>query len=157
VNHRKVTEEERRIREATEFFEELSRLMDKRLFRMRQWHISIIGTYPDEVVDQRLSEYRDVLYEWNDSVNRHLAMLEIYFSKELRHEFDNDVGDNFVRAGVALEKLFGSHGTPQNESKSVKNQLADLGDKVYGFNLNLLQEIKEMRSLSIRGILLTKS
>jgi hypothetical protein len=58
-------------------FDEISRLMDKRLYRLRlvYWRLKSghDGTgWPAETAE-RFEEYRQVLYEWNDSINRNLA------------------------------------------------------------------------------------
>ena len=47
---------------ATKLFDEISRLMDQRLYRMRQLHWKLKQKAPRELIDEHMQRYRDVLY-----------------------------------------------------------------------------------------------
>src|ERR1700722_2241688 len=70
--------------EASKVFDEVSRLMDKRLYRMMKLHWTLKRGASEEDVKQHLQEYREVLYEWNDALNRNLALTEAYFGPKIR-------------------------------------------------------------------------
>ena len=54
--------------------------MDKSLFRMRRLH-DVFGGYIDAAdYQQRLSDYRNVLIEWNDNLNRYRALYVFSFN-----------------------------------------------------------------------------
>src|SRR3954471_8721782 len=72
---------DKRLSIAREVYQEVSRLMDKRLFRSKQLHVWI-RRGDSERIKLSIENYRQVIFEWNDSINRNLAMLEIYFGKE---------------------------------------------------------------------------
>jgi hypothetical protein len=67
-----IAEQERK--EAVQIFDEISRLMDKRLYRLRLVYWSLKEESDpgkrSPAAEERWKEYRQVLYEWNDSVNR---------------------------------------------------------------------------------------
>src|SRR5215831_18413304 len=52
----------------------------------------------------RFKDYRKILYEWNDSINRNLALLQHYFKPGMRHRMDNEVGGTFVEFGRVIEQ-----------------------------------------------------
>ena len=72
-------EEERRVAET--IFLEISQLMDRRLFRMRQflWALNRDDT---NRIAEKLEDYREVLYDWNDNNNKNLSQIEQYFGPE---------------------------------------------------------------------------
>src|SRR5689334_9785269 len=85
---------------SVEIFEEVSRLLDKRLYRLRLLYWSLpVGSslgVRSELADQRMTDYRTVLYDWNDGINRNLALIQQYFGDDARYEFDNVIGIHFV-------------------------------------------------------------
>ena len=65
--------------QALQVFDEISRLMDKRLYRLRlvYWSLQAEDRQPEHtrLATTRFKDYRKVLYEWNDNINRNLALL----------------------------------------------------------------------------------
>src|SRR5262249_48773902 len=59
---------------AAAFFDEVSGLLDRRLYRMRRltWSLKreTAATRASGGTTPELNEYREVLYEWNDRLNR---------------------------------------------------------------------------------------
>jgi hypothetical protein len=96
-----LREKEREV--ARSVFEEVSRLMDKRLYRMLQvgWSLSPDDA-DDETLRTRWSDYRSVLYEWNDSLNRTLALTLRYFGSRVLEELECNVAELFAGANQEL-------------------------------------------------------
>jgi hypothetical protein len=67
------------ISRSVQVFENISQLMDKRLFRMRRLHDVFNGNIDSDQYPQRLADYRNVLIEWNDNVNRYRALYAVSF------------------------------------------------------------------------------
>lgn len=130
--------------EARAVFNEVSRLMDRRLFRLKQFQMWTTRG-DDERISVALSDYRGTVFDWNDSINRNLAMLQIYFGTEIREQFDYGVGKSFVDAGAKVEKIY------RNKLK-IDEALTDdasalierLHRDVYEYNLVLLRRLNEM-------------
>ena len=133
---------EKELEEAQAVFEEVSRLLDRRLYRTRQllWAID----RKPEVRQERLSEYRTVVTEWNDNINRILALLAIHFTDNLRNTVDNQIGAEFVEIGRSIERAI------RNDSKvdaqRLEQRVNQLAAQVYHFNLCLLKEIRTRRN-----------
>ncbi len=115
-------------------FEELSALMDRRLYRMRRLEDALAdASQPQDEVDRLLLDYRAVLYEWNDSLNRNLARVETYFGTALRTYLERHVYEGFKALHQRLvnmrsERIAG--GRPQ----SVTDELQRLSDRIYDLN-----------------------
>lgn len=140
-----VSQNERTIQLSLNIFEEISRLMDKRLYRMRRLYWAINKNQSNDEVENRMNEYREVLYEWNDNINRNLALLQFYFGDDSRDSLDFDVGKMFVDTGAILEKNYRQR-RPDEKLKDIIDSAEDLdilASKVYQFNLNLLGKIKK--------------
>ncbi|MFI6536637.1 hypothetical protein ACIBHY_29595 [Nonomuraea sp. NPDC050547] len=138
--HRVQTRDRDRER-AVMVFEEVSRLLDKRLYRLRLLYWSLAGDTGTRSAksETRMEGYRQVLFEWNDSINRNLALIQQYFGVELRDRFDNRIGADFVTLGKAVEAMWNGRtdGEPIDDTR-----LNTLADKVYAYNLDMLQAIQ---------------
>jgi len=150
--HKWATEAaEKRAETTKQVFEEISRLMDRRLFRINQLELWL-RRQDKARVDIAMQNYRDVLFEWNDSINRHLAMLQIYFGNDIREEFDCDVGARFVEIGSLVEAIYRQFAA-QSEIGSLtppdRERMERLRLDVYRYNLKMLRCIEAQgRALS---------
>jgi hypothetical protein len=135
--------EEKRER-ALQAFDEVSRLLDKRLYRLKLvfWCLPAENGQPSHSppAESRLESYRQVLYEWNDSINRNLALLQHYFGKNMRDRLDYEVGASFVELGRIMEEWWRT-GVPPKSSESLDSQLRKLGNRVYMFNLDMIRAV----------------
>ena len=102
-------QERSRIRQAEleaarDFYEELSRLLDRRLHRMRQldWRLDRPGLRGE--VDEQLSRYREILDDWNGILNRNLALAMSYLGPNARLELEA-LYKSFEVAGTRLESV----------------------------------------------------
>jgi hypothetical protein len=82
-----------------------------------------------------------MLYDWNDSINRNLALLERYFGTAIRNELDRAVGASFVALGNTVENWWKTNTSPGN-IRSFAVRLGELSDLVYGFNLKMIRAIQ---------------
>ena len=114
-NERRKHEEE--SRRASEACDDLSRLLDKRLYRMRRlyWSIAAANRSPEDVeaMEARLDDYNSVLYEWNDRLNANLALLGSHFGTAAR-AYLFDLYERFREVGRKLE--FGVTAVRRRES-----------------------------------------
>jgi hypothetical protein len=132
---------EKELGEAQAVFEEVSRLLDRRLYRTRQLLWSFDRS--SEVREEHLSEYRVVVTEWNDNINRILALLAIHFTAELRNAVDRDIGAEFVAIGRSFEQAIRTESTV--DADKFEQRLNQLAGQIYGFNLRLLKDIQTRR------------
>lgn len=130
---------------ATKIFEEVSSLIDKRLFRMRQLNWRLTSSAADEsVIEQHMKSYRQVLYEWNDNLNRNLALTQMYFGPKIRYDLENTVYEEFATIGKLLESCYRtrkktSAGTVPN---SVEPELNVLRNHIYRLNVRMIALIQ---------------
>ena len=69
-------------KEAIKYFEELSTLMDKRLFFTRQFFWSI--------KDKKKKNLEEVIKQWNEQLNKNIVKVAIYFKNESDYNFNLD-------------------------------------------------------------------
>ena len=136
--------EENRAR-ALQVFDEISRLMDKRLYRLRLAYLSLPtesgASDRSPQADERWRDYQQVLYEWNDSINRNLALLRYHFGSAARERLDKAVGGSFVELGSSLE-AYGRAGKRPDGDK-FEHRLAGLRSLVYNFNIEMIGAIDQ--------------
>ena len=106
-NEAHLKEEE--LKRASEVCESISQLLDKRLYRMRRLYFACQGyaqgSLSKEVLEQRLQDYDEVLYEWNDRLNQNLAQVGTYFGT-LAHAYLNSIYVYFRDTGRELEGAY---------------------------------------------------
>jgi hypothetical protein len=125
------------------FFEDLSRLFDRRLHRMRELDLWLTRSAGTEEVERSLMRYREVVDDWNDNVNRILALAQRYFGPTLRDNLDYGLMARFVEAGRQLEarvREYRDDGEPS--SPPVATALDSLASDVYDLNLELIEAIQ---------------
>src|SRR5713226_3810526 len=88
--------------EATQLLDEISRLLDTRLFKWRQVAWSLERTEPVLKEDSAYGNYRATVYDWNFALNRNRSLLCRYFGAHVGAEFEsimyslNDLHDSVV-------------------------------------------------------------
>jgi hypothetical protein len=102
-------EEERQ--QALKTFEEVSLLLDRRLYRMRRLYWAARreaqGARDEAGLTSAHDDCREVLAEWTDNLNRTLALAETYFGRQTRMMLEDEVYDEFTVAGRDLRKSSG--------------------------------------------------
>ena len=137
---------------ATQLCRELSQIMDRRLYRMWQLNWALFAPELDQSrVDARLDEYRVVLYEWNDSLNRNLAAAEILFGSAARRRLELEILEGFREVGAKLELRYRELRQPQPSrdvslgEADLSFELAQMRERVYSMTLDMLGHIREER------------
>jgi type II secretory pathway component PulJ len=118
---------------ALRVFEDVSKLMDRRLYRMLRLEGVLSDPEPaDDELERRLADYREVLFEWNDSLNGNLARVETYFGHTVRVYLERYVYEGFK---AAHELLMSQRRESAAESEpSVGGVLQLLSDRIYDLN-----------------------
>lgn len=138
---------DQRKERAGRIFEEVSRLMDRRLYRLRLLYWSLpagnsAGTLSD-LADQRMEYYREILFEWNDGINRNLALIQQYFGDGARRDFDRSVGAEFVALGAAVERLWGDrHAVGAVEQSQLHQRIDGLNAMIYRYNVRMIDAMQ---------------
>ena len=126
-------------------FEDVSRIMDKRLYRLSQLRIWIDRGDPRRLA-RAIADYRDMLREWNDAINRNLSLLQFHFGTSIREQFDFGVGRDFVEAGALAESLYRAlPARDPDQDQRLAARIESLRKQVYDFNLALLDALGRIR------------
>jgi Putative peptidoglycan binding domain len=132
--------------QALKIFEEVSSLLDRRLYRMRQvfWAARrrAQGKGDTDVLPEALEQYRSVVTTWNDNLNRNLALVHTYFGSGARQELEDELFEEFSAIGRALEWFVQDATAPDAagvEVPQLGRRLNWLGRQVYAFNVHVLE------------------
>jgi hypothetical protein len=138
---------EQEIERAAEIFEEISRLLDRRLYRTRQLHWRLKekaqGSSRQDA-DQKMEDYREVVYEWNDNVHRNLALLHRYFGEQMRNRLDYTIGTEFVEIGIELEGLWNDSLISEKQQllRALDQRITKLSHLVYHLNIDMIRMLQ---------------
>ena len=111
--------------------------MDRRLYLSRQllWALEA----DSENIDDKLKDYREVLYEWNFSLNRNFALIEKYFGNEYRSRFDSKIHGKLRLLNTQLSE-YRKGNISQLETAS---KIADsVNVEIFHFNIQMLEKIQ---------------
>jgi|HubBroStandDraft_6_1064221.scaffolds.fasta_scaffold190056_1 peptidoglycan hydrolase-like protein with peptidoglycan-binding domain len=145
-----VQRREEEHQRALETFEEVSQLLDRRLYRMRRLYWAArdmaAGTGDQERLATARTDYRAVLAEWNDNLNRNLALIETYFGTATRNVMSGQIYEGFAVSGRGLEeivKMASAAGGSRIEVPRFGHRITRLSHSVYRLNLQMLRLLRE--------------
>lgn len=150
-NRARLVEEERQ--KASDVCTALSELIDKRCYRMRRllWAIDghAQGRVSEQELRERLRDYQQLLFEWNDQLNTRLAIVGAYFGGDVREYLDTVIYERFQEAGRTLEALYRqvTGNNPDASGTEASTQAARildaLGEYAYQFSFTMMLRIRE--------------
>lgn len=127
---------------ATAFYEALSRLLDRRLHRMRQLDGRLERPGQAEDVERLLLRYREVLDEWNDNLNRNLALAVRYFGADA-HATLQGLYERFAAAGARIEARVREYRQAGEASSTCAlDELNRLDLTIYDLNVALITALQ---------------
>jgi hypothetical protein len=141
-NEARLAEAEREA--ATTVCIELSTLMDRRLFRMRQLDDVLGSEAAADELAYHLERYREVRYEWNDGLNRNLARTQTYFGQAVKSELEWIYG-SFADIHGALRTRLDALRDGRPPGERLKPRLDELSDRIYDFNVLMGDLLREGR------------
>jgi hypothetical protein len=151
-NELRLLEDE--AKHAAEVCHEVTRLLDKRLYRMRRLHWAIEAFQRDATkegsLNDKQADYNAILYEWNDSLNLNLARLGSDFGESAR-EFLYLLYEHFRRVGEMLEDALAGAQRGENVSPLLEELNPEfegwtetsLNNRVYLLGLALMTQLRE--------------
>jgi len=150
-NHQhEVEKRDEERQQALKTFEEASTRLDRRLYRMRRLHSAARkkarGTVEEADIDAAIAAYDDILLEYNDNLNRSLALVETYFGSGVRQDLE-DIDEQFTTLGRRLDAMVTIVST-SNESIKVPRldrTLGELSGRIYQLNLRMLSVLEKKR------------
>jgi putative peptidoglycan binding protein len=100
---------------AAHVFDDISRAMDERLYRMRLLYWGLKGGDEDRIA-AAMEEYRATLVKWNDNLNRNHALVHRYFGRGVWAFLSGVLYEEFAIIGRHLEGWY--RGRPDREPGS---------------------------------------
>lgn len=145
-----IQRQDLRHQQALKTFEELSSLLDQRLYRMRLifWAAKRRAREPlkPTSIDAELTDYRAVLRVWNDNLNRNLALVDTYFGEAARLQLETELFAEYSAIGEELDE-FVREVTTANETpvqvRPIGSRLSGLSARVYQFNVFMLRSLRD--------------
>jgi hypothetical protein len=147
-NEARLRDEE--ARRADEVSQALSRLLDRRLYRMlRLFYASrslINGQGQRAEAEKCREDYNVVLYEWNDNLNINLALIGTYFGKSARDWLSERVYLAYQHVGEQVQSFYRSAiagtSTSTDAFKELEGNLWGLNDDVYRLNVFMMTQLR---------------
>jgi hypothetical protein len=145
-----LTQRDYEREQALKTFEEVSARMDKRLYRMNRLYWAAAqrsrGADNQSQWDGARADHTSVLYEWNDNLNRSLALVQTHFGGATRQELEDGVYEEFATLGRAMTHVVRgvAAGTVDRPALSrMGRRLGHLSRRVYDMNVRMLGQLEE--------------
>lgn len=139
-HQQEVMQRENERKDAIQIFNDITSLLDRRLYRYRQIGYAF-RSGDDDWVDRAFAEYREVLYEWNDNLNRNYARIEIYFGIEARQSLETKITKDIIWIGTLLERIK-KNSRDAVDIEEVRAKIDHVNALVYDFDRSLLKKIE---------------
>lgn len=137
----KAKRKQEQLVRASTTLDDLSRLIDRRLYRLRNVQGALEVKATDAEVSAMRASYREVVSEWNESLNRNLVQTEMSFGPDARHLFESSIVEGFRSLHRELIDTV-AEPTPDRIQK-LKVGADKMSPKVYAFNLDLLRRLQQ--------------
>jgi hypothetical protein len=147
----RAQQQDRAREQAMKAYEEVSALLDKRLYRMQrvfgEARRFAAGGVDASGLDAARADYREVVYAWNENLNRNLALVHTSFGPGARFLLQERLYDEYSAIGRALEQFIRDAvaGEVGGDVPPIHRRLDWLGRQVYDFNVRLLELLQEGR------------
>ncbi len=134
--------EEQKVKEvgtALELFKRISEKMDVRLYSMRRaaWSVG------EEDQQEKREQYQKTLYNWNETLNRDIALIERYFGQKKSERFEQQISWKFVELGRKLGEMYRKTETISEEQTNKFNEAADkLQVEIRKFDVDLIRSLQ---------------
>jgi Putative peptidoglycan binding domain len=145
AHQHEVQRRDQERQQALRTFEEVSRLLDRRLYRVRRLYWAArsraLGTGDAADLAAAQAGYREVLFEWNDNLNRTLALVHTYFGSQVREQLEEEVYEGFATLGRGLEeivRMVSAAGGERIEVPGFGYLVTRLSHRVYQLNVHML-------------------
>ncbi len=152
AHQHEVQQRDQERQQALRTFEEVSRLLDRRLYRMRRLYWTArgraLGTSDQAELESAQAGYREVLFEWNDNLNRTLALVHTYFGSQVREQLEDDVYEGFTTLGRGLDEIVRmvlAAGDKPIEVPTFGYLVNRLSRRVYQLNVHMLSLLEDDR------------
>lgn len=141
-----VAAREQASQQALEAFDQISRLLDKRLYRMRELYWAFNRRRQDTSgrFEKARSSYREVLLEWNESLNRTQAIVEVHFGPSLREEL-SAIQDHYAVLHRAVDALLRAPKDQLDDIPNLSDRFHKLAIRVYDFNVSMLKRLRSIQ------------
>jgi hypothetical protein len=127
------------INRASVLFDDLSRLLDKRLYRLRnvQWALEGEKKASQEELAALRAQYRAIIVEWNESLNRNLALTERYFGSDVRSQLEGSISGEFIALHKELKQVLSD---PNDENiAQLEAHIDRFNPQIYIFNVRMIE------------------
>jgi hypothetical protein len=153
VRQHEVQRRDEELAQAQKTFEEISLFLDRRLYRMRRLYWAArdraVGTASEEEFSAALSAYREVVTDWNDNLNRILALAGTYFGGGVRAMLERQVYETFASLGRGLDvmvRMVSAAGGKQIDVPRFGRRLDALSHRVYELDALMLDLLSDQRA-----------
>ena len=135
---------EQRRTQATALFNEISPLIDTRLYNWRRLAWGLEGSIPEDSLKARYTEYMHVFFEWNHNLNKNRALICRFFGPQLGEQFEEVIMPELRELHNTIISIYR---TPRSFRHIIPsdslNSLADpVNDVIYQFNNSMSELIR---------------
>lgn len=122
---------------AEEIFSEISRLMDSRVYKTR---LLLNAKYNEKNYPLTLQKYSNHLVEWNENLNRNVALIKSYFGSDVSTYFYNDIHLGLRKIGSKIQNC---REIDNSTYKTISTELDNINNSICNMDsimLNLIQQ-----------------
>lgn len=116
-------------------YDQISSLIARRIYRTRR---ILYAAQPSNTVTMEAArtDYRDIVFEWNDSITPLLAKIEIFFGPGLRQKLENNVIPQVIAVGSHAQKFI-REAASSDDIEALQRDIDSVNAETYEFDKSL--------------------
>jgi len=140
IEAERTTRFQAELSRATAVFEEVSRMLDRRLYRTRVVVWTLKDNKSEADIKAAREEYQKAMADWNENLNRIFSLIEYSFGAEQRTTLESVLTEQLRSIHTDINACFTDR--KSCDPKKIDNKINDFNPQIYAFDAKILSFLK---------------
>src|SRR5689334_14378534 len=131
------------LTKASQVSEEISRALDRRLYRTRVLVWALKDESPERELQSARDGYRSSLTEWNANINSIYSLVEYSFATEMRDKLERDITEEFRSIHRSIDDCLRNRKDCKPKTQTIEATIDQFNPKIYSYDYEMLARIRQ--------------
>jgi hypothetical protein len=130
---------------ASQVSEEISRALDRRLYRTRVLVWALKDDSPERELQSARDTYHIALAEWNENLNRLYSLVEYSFGNAMRQELEGNITEEFRSIHQDIYSCLQNRKDCKSKIQTIEARIDKFNPEIYEYDYKMLAMIRQER------------
>ena len=141
IETERTTRFQAELSRATAVFEEVSRMLDRRLYRTRVVVWALKDNKSEANIKVAREEYKKAIADWNENLNRIFSLIEYSFGAEQRTTLESVLAEHLRSIHIDIDTCLTDR--KSCDPKKIDDKINDFNPQIYAFDAKILSFLKD--------------